>query len=557
MLTEQIPFYAVRHSVKPGLTGWAQVRYSYGATVEQSVKKLEYDLYYVKNHTLVLDLSSCSRPSAWSCSARARASGGGRARASALPRLRPLRARPGDIRHFVTLRCPLGVAAAPTVNAPSLDADDVTASIAVASSWSYGLALPSVYVAFAAAPRARLDAQPRAAVLSRGGGRRDRRCGRARAWLASNAPTALTFAAGQRRRRAALRGVVRVPRDAAARPEAELATRSPARWPMVIGGCGAAGQRRCCPKGCRSPPRSASPTARRARAAARARGLRAGARRAALPPRASAGALGDQAAVPWAGGDVRLRPLPLRGRAAVRPDRRGHLDRARRRERAGHSVPRRRDGAQHRLDDRDAPVARRGVPLDGARRLGRLPAGASPASGYFVRYFGGDWGRALQIELLFAGAAVRRAGRVVGALPLAAQGLRQQALLLLSLRLPRGVAALHAHAVADSVALSERRRARRSRRSPTWSRARRARSGCADERRALRAGGALEHAAGRRGRSRATASLAAVPAADRLGRQPRRVRGRTRRDIRISCCPRWLPRCRTPGSSCRWSPARS
>jgi len=56
MLTEQIPYYAVRHSVKPGLTGWAQVRYSYGATVEQAVRKLEYDLYYVKNHTLVLDL---------------------------------------------------------------------------------------------------------------------------------------------------------------------------------------------------------------------------------------------------------------------------------------------------------------------------------------------------------------------------------------------------------------------------------------------------------------------------------------------------------------------
>ena len=56
MLTEQIPFYAVRHSVKPGLTGWAQVRYSYGATVEQSIRKLEYDLYYVKNHTLLLDL---------------------------------------------------------------------------------------------------------------------------------------------------------------------------------------------------------------------------------------------------------------------------------------------------------------------------------------------------------------------------------------------------------------------------------------------------------------------------------------------------------------------
>jgi sugar transferase (PEP-CTERM system associated) len=58
MLMEQIPFYAVRNSVKPGLTGWAQVRYSYGATVEQSVRKLEYDLYYVKNHTLLLDLMS-------------------------------------------------------------------------------------------------------------------------------------------------------------------------------------------------------------------------------------------------------------------------------------------------------------------------------------------------------------------------------------------------------------------------------------------------------------------------------------------------------------------
>jgi lipopolysaccharide/colanic/teichoic acid biosynthesis glycosyltransferase len=46
----------VRHSIKPGLTGWAQVRYSYGATVEESVKKLEYDLYYVKNHTIFLDL---------------------------------------------------------------------------------------------------------------------------------------------------------------------------------------------------------------------------------------------------------------------------------------------------------------------------------------------------------------------------------------------------------------------------------------------------------------------------------------------------------------------
>lgn len=55
-LTQQIPFFAVRQSVKPGVTGWAQVRYQYGATVEDSVEKLQYDLYYVKNHSLFLDL---------------------------------------------------------------------------------------------------------------------------------------------------------------------------------------------------------------------------------------------------------------------------------------------------------------------------------------------------------------------------------------------------------------------------------------------------------------------------------------------------------------------
>ncbi len=55
-LTDQIPFYAARHSVKPGITGWAQVRYSYGASVDDSVQKLQYDLYYVKNHTLFLDI---------------------------------------------------------------------------------------------------------------------------------------------------------------------------------------------------------------------------------------------------------------------------------------------------------------------------------------------------------------------------------------------------------------------------------------------------------------------------------------------------------------------
>ncbi len=55
-LSEKIPFYGARHTVKPGLTGWAQVRYSYGASVKDAVKKLQFDLYYVKNHTLFLDI---------------------------------------------------------------------------------------------------------------------------------------------------------------------------------------------------------------------------------------------------------------------------------------------------------------------------------------------------------------------------------------------------------------------------------------------------------------------------------------------------------------------
>jgi sugar transferase (PEP-CTERM system associated) len=55
-LTQDIPFYAVRHSVKPGVTGWAQVRYQYGSTVEDTAEKLQFDLYYVKNHSLFLDL---------------------------------------------------------------------------------------------------------------------------------------------------------------------------------------------------------------------------------------------------------------------------------------------------------------------------------------------------------------------------------------------------------------------------------------------------------------------------------------------------------------------
>lgn len=55
-LSAKIPYYSTRHSIKPGITGWAQVRYQYGASVEDAVEKLQYDLYYVKNNSLFLDI---------------------------------------------------------------------------------------------------------------------------------------------------------------------------------------------------------------------------------------------------------------------------------------------------------------------------------------------------------------------------------------------------------------------------------------------------------------------------------------------------------------------
>ena len=55
-LSAQIPFYQQRHVVKPGVTGWAQVRYTYGASVEDAIEKLQYDLYYIKNMSIAFDL---------------------------------------------------------------------------------------------------------------------------------------------------------------------------------------------------------------------------------------------------------------------------------------------------------------------------------------------------------------------------------------------------------------------------------------------------------------------------------------------------------------------
>lgn len=56
-LEEKIPYYVYRHSVKPGITGWAQISYPYGSSIEDAKQKLQYDLYYVKNHNLLLDLT--------------------------------------------------------------------------------------------------------------------------------------------------------------------------------------------------------------------------------------------------------------------------------------------------------------------------------------------------------------------------------------------------------------------------------------------------------------------------------------------------------------------
>ncbi|MFC5047729.1 exopolysaccharide biosynthesis polyprenyl glycosylphosphotransferase [Aquimarina hainanensis] len=55
-LDQMNPFYSVRHVIKPGITGWAQVKYKYGENLDDSIKKLEYDLYYIKNRSVTLDI---------------------------------------------------------------------------------------------------------------------------------------------------------------------------------------------------------------------------------------------------------------------------------------------------------------------------------------------------------------------------------------------------------------------------------------------------------------------------------------------------------------------
>jgi lipopolysaccharide/colanic/teichoic acid biosynthesis glycosyltransferase len=55
-LSKEIPYYNVRHMVRPGLTGWAQIKYKYGSTVQDAREKLQYDLFYIKNASIGLDL---------------------------------------------------------------------------------------------------------------------------------------------------------------------------------------------------------------------------------------------------------------------------------------------------------------------------------------------------------------------------------------------------------------------------------------------------------------------------------------------------------------------
>jgi lipopolysaccharide/colanic/teichoic acid biosynthesis glycosyltransferase len=57
LLEEKIPFFNLRHSVRPGLTGWAQVRFRYGASLEDAKGKLEFDFFYIKNLSLLVDLA--------------------------------------------------------------------------------------------------------------------------------------------------------------------------------------------------------------------------------------------------------------------------------------------------------------------------------------------------------------------------------------------------------------------------------------------------------------------------------------------------------------------
>ena len=55
-LRQDIPYYDLRHLIRPGITGWAQINYRYGASIEDAYEKLQYDMYYLKNRSIILDI---------------------------------------------------------------------------------------------------------------------------------------------------------------------------------------------------------------------------------------------------------------------------------------------------------------------------------------------------------------------------------------------------------------------------------------------------------------------------------------------------------------------
>jgi lipopolysaccharide/colanic/teichoic acid biosynthesis glycosyltransferase len=56
MLSKEIPYYHLRHTIRPGITGWAQIRYKYGNSIDDAREKLRYDLFYIKNMSAGLDV---------------------------------------------------------------------------------------------------------------------------------------------------------------------------------------------------------------------------------------------------------------------------------------------------------------------------------------------------------------------------------------------------------------------------------------------------------------------------------------------------------------------
>ena len=232
-------------------------------------------------------------------------------------------------------------------------------------------------------------------------------------------------------------------------------------------------------------------------------------------------AMGAEAAVCRSRRRIRLRSVLLCGCHAVQPHRCRNLGRARCGQCAGHSLHRGRHRTQSCVDDRDAPVAWGGVSLDRGSSFRRVSA-AGRRRRLHRKVPGWRMGPGAADRDILPGASCRHSRRVVGQISLAAARLRQQAFLLLPLRLPRGMAAVHTdigrrHARAGGPAAVDSR-ARQPGGKPRG-RALASRGGAG-----LSSAGALEHA-GNGGYRVDGGFAAAFPGAHRLGGRPCRIRG--------------------------------